>query len=39
VISTLDAEIETEAAEHELKMDLLKQRKSEMLALTHEVSE
>jgi hypothetical protein len=39
VISTLDAEIEKETAEHELKMELLKQRKSEMLALTHEVSE
>jgi hypothetical protein len=39
VISTLDAEIEKETAEHELKMELLKQRKNEMLALTHEVSE
>jgi hypothetical protein len=39
VVTTLDEEIEKETAEHELKMNLLKRRKSEMLALTHEVSE
>jgi hypothetical protein len=39
VVTALDEEIEKETAEHELKMELLKQRKNEMLALTHEVSE
>ena len=39
VIKALDAEIEKERAEHSLKMDMLKTRKNELLALTHEVVE
>jgi hypothetical protein len=37
VLKILDEEIETELAEHSLKMDLLQTRKNELLALTHEV--
>ena len=39
VLEALDAEIEKERAEHSLKMDMLKTRKNELLALTHEVVE
>jgi hypothetical protein len=36
VIDALDKEIESERAEHSLKMDMLQTRKDELLALTHE---
>jgi hypothetical protein len=36
IVTTIDAEIEKERAEHSLKMDMLQTRKDELLALTHE---
>jgi hypothetical protein len=38
VLEVLDAEIDKERAEHELKMNMLITRKNELLAITHEVA-
>ena len=36
IVSAIDAQVTKEQGEHELKMNLLKARKNELLALTHE---
>ncbi len=36
MVKTIDAQIKKELGEHEVKMNLLRDRKNELLAITHE---